>query len=92
MKNPFAKLFTPNYEDNILKALEENLYDARRGFMVAAEAKQRADATLQYSTTRVEYLKEALAKHKEANEIKTSDNSPKLDVGDVPKSGNIKLQ
>ena len=89
MKNPFAKAFTPNYENNILKALEENLYDARRGFMVAVEAKQRADATLQYSTTRVEYLTNALAKHKEANEITKAYHTPNIRLaGD----GSIKLQ
>ena len=70
MKNPFAKVFTPNYEDNILKTLEENLYNARKGHMIAVEALQRADATLTYSTQRVETLRVALDKHKEAQNAK----------------------
>lgn len=72
MKNPFAKVFTPNYEDNILKTLEENLYNARKGHMIAVEALQRADATLTYSTQRVETLRAALSKHKEAQNAKTN--------------------
>lgn len=70
MKNPFAKVFTPDYEDNILKTLEEKLYDARKGHMVAVEALQRADAILTYSTQRVETLRAALSKHKEAQNAK----------------------
>lgn len=64
MKNPFSKFFTPDYELNLQKALEEKLYDARRGLMIAVEAKQRADATLQYSQIRVQSLITALAEHK----------------------------
>jgi hypothetical protein len=70
MKNPFAKVFTPNYEDNILKTLEENLYAARKGHMIAVEALQRADATLTYSTKRVETLRAALSSHKAAQNEK----------------------
>jgi len=70
MKNPFAKVFTPDYEDNILKTLEENLYNARKGHMIAVEALQRADARLTYSTQRVETLRAALTTHKEAQNAK----------------------
>lgn len=64
MKNPFSRLFTPDYEANLQKTLEEKLYDARRGLMIAVEAQQRADATLQYSQIRVQSLTVALAEHK----------------------------
>ena len=69
MINLFSRLFTPDYETNLQKTLEENLYNARRGLMIAVEAKQRADATLQYSQTRVQSLNTALAEHKEANNV-----------------------
>lgn len=77
MKNPFVTLFTPDYEDSILKTLEENLYNARRGHMIAVEALQRADATLTYSTQRVETLRVALAKHREAQNAKIDSIIPR---------------
>ena len=64
MKNPITKLFVPDYEKNITKTLEENLYDARKSFIAATEAKQRADATLTYITNRVDTLLKTVAEHK----------------------------
>lgn len=93
MKNPLSRLFTPDYEDNLRKTLEENLYNARRGLMIAIEAKQRADATLQYSETRVQSLTTALAEHKGANNVQTNYNNSTLDRGYIiPQDSSIKLQ
>ena len=66
----FDKLFEINYEKKILKSLEVSLFNARKAYILAIEAKQHADATLNYSTTRVDYLNKAVADQKEVYNAK----------------------
>lgn len=70
--DPLAAMFTIDYEKRLTRMLQLDLYEAKRHYFSAVQAKQRYDTELQHAQLRVNTLTELLAKQKETENGKTS--------------------
>lgn len=70
--DPLVSLFKIDYEGRLTAMLQMDLYEARKTYFKAVQAKQRYDTELTHAETRVNTLAELLAKQKETENEKTS--------------------
>lgn len=70
--DPLVSMFTIDYEKRLTRMLQLDLYEARKKYFNAVQAKQQYDTELMHAETRVNTLTELLAKQKETENGKTS--------------------
>lgn len=70
--DPLVSMFKIDYEGRLTNMLQLDLYEARKKYFAAVQAKQRFDTELVHAETRVDTLTELLNKQKETENGKTS--------------------
>lgn len=73
--DPLMSLFKIDYEKRLTAMLEIDLYEARKHYIKAIQAKQHSDTTLVHAETRVRTLTDLLNKQKEIGNDKNSLNA-----------------
>lgn len=63
--DPLVSMFKIDYEKRLTNMLKLDLYEARKKYFMAVQAKQRFDTELMHAETRVNTLTELLNKQKE---------------------------
>jgi exonuclease VII small subunit len=63
--DPLMAMFSIDYEKRLTRMLQLDLYEAKKQYIMAIQAKQRYDTELTHAETRVNTLTELLNKQKE---------------------------